>query len=120
VFTNNPLSLVGFPLASLTSLMRRVEDRRKPSYLDAPFFTIPVLMYFIDSNVAVSLLVLFELMAIGIPSTLPKRSSLSAAYPIGAVLGRFSLAVSLAASLYAPQLDVVHMILVGFIAVMMS
>ncbi|WP_291765231.1 hypothetical protein [Caldivirga sp. UBA161] len=120
IVTNSSLSLIGFPLSSLTSLMRRVEDRRRPSYLDVVFFTIPILMFFINYPYSVALLVLFELMVLGIPSSLPKRTSLSLAYPVGAVLGRFGLAVSLVASMYASPLNALHMVLVGYVAVMMS
>ncbi|ABW01065.1 hypothetical protein [Caldivirga maquilingensis] len=120
ILTNNPLSLLGFPLSSLTSLMRRVEDRRRPSYLDLGFFTMPILMYFINHSYSVALLALFGLMTLGIPSSLPKRTGLSVAYPVGAVLGRFGLAVSLAVSIYATPLDALHMVLIGYIAVMMS
>ncbi|WP_291999315.1 hypothetical protein [Caldivirga sp.] len=120
IVTNNPLSLIGFPLSSLTSLMRRVEDRRRPSYLDAAFFTMPVLMYFINHPYSVTLLILFELLALGIPLSLPKRVGLAVAYPVGAVLGRFGLAVSLAVSVYASSLSALHMVLLGYVAVMMS
>ena len=120
VATNNPLSLLGFPLSSLTSLMRRVEDRRRPSPLDFFFYAIPALMYFINYPYSITLLALFELMALGIPSSLPKRTGLSMAYPVGAALGRFGLALTLAASMYATPLDALHMLLIGYIAVMMS
>lgn len=118
--TNNPFSLLGFPLSSLTSLMRRVEDRRRPSYLDISFALVPILMYFINTSTAILLLALVELLVLGIPSSLPKRSGLATAYPIGAALGRFGLAVTLAVSPFTPPLDAIHMILIGYVAVMMS
>ena len=112
--------LLGFPLASLTSLMRRVEGRRRFSPLDIPYLALPIMLLF-NNDYSLIALIIAQLMAISTPLTIPKKTPLSAAYPIGASLGRFGLAVALVLAIVGlDYVEVIHMVLIGFIAAMMT
>ncbi|WP_054843438.1 hypothetical protein [Vulcanisaeta souniana] len=118
--------LLVFPVASIVSLMRRVESRQKPIYaIDVSYAVLlPIMTYFLSSPIALAVLSLLTLVVIGIPRGgfgPAFKTIYSRAYPIGSSLGRASLVITAILLLIGVPLgDAVHMLFLGFIAVIMS
>ena len=117
--------LVVFPIASIVSLIRRVEGRQRPNYVIDILYSasLPIITYFLNYQISLALLSLLTLMVIGIPRRFGQafKTVYSRAYPIGSSLGRASLIIVLIISLVGiPTIDVFHMLFLGFIAVIMS
>ncbi|BDR91775.1 hypothetical protein [Vulcanisaeta souniana] len=124
-YMGSGLGLLVFPVASIVSLMRRVESRQKPIYaIDVSYAVLlPIMTYFLSSPIALAVLSLLTLVVIGIPRGFGPafKTIYSRAYPIGSSLGRASLVITAILLLIGVPLgDAVHMLFLGFIAVIMS
>ncbi len=118
--------LVVFPVASIVSLIRRVESRQRPIYaIDIPYAVLlPVMTYYLNNPIDLAVLSLFALIAIGIPRRFGPafKTTYSRTYPpVGSSLGRAMLIITAVLALIGiPLGDVVHALFIGFIAVIMS
>lgn len=114
------------PVASIVSLMRRVESRQRPIYaIDVPYAVLlPVMTYYLNNPpIDLAILSLLTLIVIGVPRKFGPafKTIYSRAYPIGSSLGRAMLIITAILALVGVPLgDVVHALFIGFIAVIMS
>ncbi|GAB6943926.1 hypothetical protein [Vulcanisaeta sp. JCM 14467] len=114
-----------FPIASIVSLMRRAESRQRPIYIiDIPYAVLlPIMTYFLGNPIDLAILSLLTLAVIGIPRRFGPafKTVYARAYPVGSSLGRASLIITAVLSLIGVPLgDALHMLFIGFIAVIMS
>ncbi|WP_069807067.1 hypothetical protein [Vulcanisaeta thermophila] len=117
--------LISLPVASIVELMRRVEGRHRYNYvIDVVYASsLPILTIFITNNVGLALMSLLTLITLGLPirDTSKFRTVYASAYPIGSLLGRLSLLITVVLALLGyPYVDTIHMLFLGFIAVIMS
>ncbi|ADN50568.1 hypothetical protein [Vulcanisaeta distributa] len=117
--------LVVFPVASIVSLIRRVESRQRPIYaIDIPYAVLlPVMTYYLNNSIDLAVFSLFTLIAIGVPRRFGPafKTTYSRTYPIGSSLGRAMLIITaILALIGVPLGDVIHALFIGFIAVIMS
>ncbi|ADY02228.1 hypothetical protein VMUT_2031 [Vulcanisaeta moutnovskia 768-28] len=124
-FYMSDFRLLVFPVASIASLMRRVESRQRPIYaVDIPYTVLlPVMTYFLDNPIVLAVFSLFTLVVIGVPRRFGQafNTIYARAYSIGSSLGRVSLIITAILSLIGVPLgDAIHMFFIGFIAVIMS
>ncbi|WP_243670955.1 hypothetical protein [Vulcanisaeta sp. JCM 16161] len=109
---------VVFPVASIVSLMRRVEGRQRPIYVIDVLYAVllPVMTYFLNNPIDLAILSLFTLVVIGVPRKFGPafKTIYSRAYPIGSSLGRASLVITAILSLIGVPLgDAIHMLFIG-------
>ena len=119
------LGLVTFPIASIVSLVRRVEGRQRPWYaIDLVYaVALPIMTYFIRNFITVALLSLLTFVVIGVPRGFGPgfKTIYSRAYPVGSSLARVTLVMAVILSLIGVSVfDVLHLLFIGFIAVIMS
>jgi hypothetical protein len=105
--------------------MRRAESRQRPIYIiDIPYAVLlPIITYFMYSQIAIAILSLLTLAVIGIPRRFGQafKTIYARAYPVGSSLGRAALVITAVLALIGvPLLDVYHLLFIGFVAVIMS
>ncbi|MFP3160494.1 MAG: hypothetical protein RXQ95_03570 [Vulcanisaeta sp.] len=118
LYTGGP-GIITFPIASIVSLIRRVESRQRPQYVVDLLYAalLPIMTYFMNAPVlmcrqaslcrlmlvfpliiylVIALMSLLTFVVIGIPGSFRSwvRTIYSRAYPIGSVLARASLVIA--------------------------
>jgi hypothetical protein len=130
LYTGGP-GIITFPIASIVSLIRRVESRQRPQYVVDLLYAalLPIMTYFMKYVIDIALMSLLTFVVIGIPGSFRSwvRTIYSRAYPIGSVLARVSLViaailalVSATKLLIVPVPEILHLLFIGFVATIMS
>ena len=124
LYTGGP-GIIAFPIASIVSLVRRVESRQQPQYVIDLLYAalLPVMTYFVKYAIDIALMSLLTFAVIGIPGSFRSwvKTIYSRAYPIGSVLARVSLVIAAILALVGvPMSEVLHLLFIGFIATVMS
>jgi len=115
----NPFMLISYPLASVISLMRRVEGKQRMRYADIPYMAAYPFLMHMNSRESIILLLVLTLIVLGLPTRNRGRGIL-ATYWIGSMLGRAGLLITLVlAALGSPNILMIHALALGFIAVIM-
>jgi hypothetical protein len=124
LYTGGP-GIIAFPIASIVSLVRRVESRQRPQYVIDLLYTalLPIMTYFVKYVIDIAVMSLLTFAVIGLPRGFRSwvKTVYSRAYPLGSVLARASLLTAVILALVGvPMSEILHLLFIGFIATVMS